>query len=211
MSAPPNRISFDADSHDLLEFLGLPLDFGSSVLAADQAAARCQPAPSNSIPAVTADDPTATKPPSSQPVISMLSPELLSRAYTCTDYGLRPPLVQVRLCTDGRGWGLFALANFAPNDVLFVETPMYCVAEPETPNLFCNNCLRSFFPAPTNLPHGHLWPMDAFISCSRGGASCCALYCNSSCRCCFFECIFHCLIEPFIVNSQGGCLESASP
>jgi hypothetical protein len=124
MSAQPNDISFDADSHDLLHFLGLPLDFGSSVLSADEAAAQCQPPPSKPIviPAAAAHNPTAANPPSSQPTISMRDPELLSRAYSCTDYGLRPPAVQVRLCADGRGWGLFALADFAPNDVFFVET-----------------------------------------------------------------------------------------
>ena len=213
MSAQPNDISFDADSHDLLQFLGLPLDFGSSVLAADEAAAQCQPPPSKPsvIPAAAAHNPTAANPPSSQSTISMRNPELLSRAYSCTDYGLRPPAVQVRLCADGRGWGLFALADFAPNDVLFVETPMHCVAEPETPNLFCNNCLRSFSPAPAHFPHAHLWPKDTFIGCSRGGASCCALYCNSSCRCCFLDACCITLFEPYIISSQGGCLERASP
>jgi hypothetical protein len=169
--------------HDLLEFLGLPLDFGSAVLADDALHALREPPPSSGpIAGATACSASASKPPAAHAPICNHDPEIFSHAYTHTEHGLRPPSVQVKLCADGKGWGVFALANFAVNDVLFLETPMHSCVEPETSNPHCNNCMRSFCPPLPRIPHEELWTTDAHISCSRGGDSCCAIYCNTYCR-----------------------------
>ena len=155
--------------------------FGAAVIAADALSELPPPAPST--PNLGAAAPA--KPPvlESYLVICGSKQELLFRAYSCTDQGLAPPAVEVRRCSDGRGWGLFALANFAAGDVLFIEAPMYCTANPETRSLHCNNCMRSFCPPLPQLPHRHLWTSEVHISCSRGGDCCSAVYCNSFCRC----------------------------
>jgi hypothetical protein len=180
MAVSSGDISCSGNTLDLLELLGLPLDFGSAVLYAD---ALCEPPPSvNPTLSATACSASASKPSAAEHSERILSGDLFSRAYSCTEHGMCPPSVQVRRCGDGKGWGLFALANFAANDVLFVEAPMFCVAEPETSNLHCNNCMRSFCPPPPFVSHAQLWTTDAHISCSRGGDSCCAIYCNAFCR-----------------------------
>ena len=181
MSAPSGDIACDGNTLDLLEFLGLPLDFSSAVLAADEASHLCQPPPSAS-QTLGATGTPACEPSAAQPCIGTLSSDLFSRAYSITAHGMRPPALDVRLCGEGRGWGLFARANFAANDVLFVETPMYCVAEPETSNMHCDNCMRSFCRPPPQLPHAQLWATDAHVTCSRGDDSCSAVYCNAFCR-----------------------------
>jgi hypothetical protein len=182
MSDSSHFLSSDGGASDLLEFLGLPHDFSAAVLAADVSSLIEPSSSSILIPGTAAGSRSFINQPSSQSCTSTLDSELFTCAHSYTHHGLSPPAVQVRLCSDGKGWGLFALEHFAANDVLFVETPMYCVAAPETKILHCNNCLRSFCPPLPHLPHDRFWTTDMHIDCSRGGDSCSAIYCNAFCR-----------------------------
>jgi hypothetical protein len=182
MSVPPHELLSDSSASDLLEILGLPLDFGAAVLAAD-IIAPCEPSSSFAPILGTAVGSRSFDNPALAPsCCRTLDAELFPCAYACTHQGLRPPAVQVRFCDDGKGWGLFALDHFASGDVIFVETPMHCVVTPETETLHCNNCLRSFHPPLPHLPHCRLWTTDVHINCSRGGDYCSAIYCNAFCR-----------------------------
>ena len=114
MSLQPSGVPYDGSAYDLLEMLGLPLDFGPAVLAADGSSA-CEERPS----AAPIAGPADSRPPVNVPLSesSCPDPELFSRAYSCSGDGLLQPRVQVRPCGDGKGWGLFALSHFAASDV----------------------------------------------------------------------------------------------